>query len=273
VIFSVLFAYEVIPKLQNKRKNEVSGVIKSLNYDNIYFVHNDSGDNSNLYAIKIDSSFTYDIAKIKLNIPHIDYEDISYLDKDTIILADMGNNKNKREDLAIYIFKEPNPKIDKKVVNIKKISLAYEDQFEFPPKKKYRNFDCEAIFSKNKKVYFLTKNKKNRKTNLYKLNSIKNSKGILKLISTFKIKGKVTGADNLDNMVAVLTYSGVWLFVGDNEDIFQNKIYHKKIKKSKKLKYEAISFINKKELMFITEAGKIFKIKLDSIMKNRLDYY
>jgi hypothetical protein len=74
----------------------------------------------------------------------------------------------------------------------------------------------------------------------------------------------VTAADiNKDsNKVAVLTYTGIWLFENfKGENIFNGERYFTELKKRQ---YEAIAF-DRDSLVFTTENGKVFKIKLSTI--------
>ena len=250
-------------KVNDKRVNELSGIIKSKKYKNIYWTHNDSGDKAVIYALPLDKKLTKkNIKKIKIKgATHIDFEDISYYG-DSILIGDFGNNKNKRKDLCIYMIDEPNPYKDKKVKVIKKINIKFEDQKKFPAKKK--NFDIEAMFTKDKKIYILTKHRDDTYTKLYRLKTIDKKINILEKISEFDVKAKVTGADATQDgkYVAVLTYKGIWLFKPKkrDENIFNGKKTYIKLKKDQ---YEAISF-DEKNILFTNEKGKFFKFLYQS---------
>ncbi len=257
-------------EITDKRVNELSGIIKSKKYKNIYWTHNDSGDNACIYALNIDKKLNKEnIKKIKIkDADHIDFEDIAYYG-DSILIGDFGNNDNKRKDLCIYMINEPNPYKDKKVKVIKKINFKFPDQKEFPPK--IRSFDVEAMFTKEKNIYILTKHRDDTFTNLYKLKTIDEKINLLEKISTFDAKGMVTAADiSTDGKrVALLTYDGIWVFENyKDEDIFSGKKHYIKLKKRQ---YEAITF-ERDNLIFTNEKGKLFKILLynpiDSIIFN-----
>jgi hypothetical protein len=246
-----------------KKLNEISGIIKSKKYPNIYWAHNDSGDKPNIYAFDITKKINKkNIKKIKVKGADAkDWEEIAYYG-DSILIGDFGNNLNKRKDLCIYMINEPDPYKDEKIKVIKKINFKFPDQKEFPPK--IRSFDIEAMYTKGKKIYILTKHRDDTMSNLYILNSTDKKMNLLEKISTFDAKDMVTAADiNKDsNKVAVLTYTGIWLFENfKGENIFNGERYFTELKKRQ---YEAIAF-DRDSLVFTTENGKVFKIKLSTI--------
>lgn len=261
LILNTIFASDEIRPFANvtyKKLNEISGIIKSKKYPNIYYSHNDSGDKPTIYAFDITKKLNKkNIIKIDIKgADAIDWEDIAYYG-DSILIGDFGNNENKRKDLCIYMMNEPNPYKDEKAKVVKKIDIEFEDQKKFPPKN--RRFDIEAMFSDGKSIYILTKHRDDTMTNLYKLKTIDKKVNILEKISTFDAKEKVTGADISQDgkKVLMLTYKGIWVFENFyGEDIFSGKNRYIKLKKAQ---YEAIAF-DGNDIVFTTEQGEVFKI-------------
>ena len=90
--------------------NEASGIAMSHLYTNVLWSHNDSGDESRLYAMTMQARH---LAIFQLQgIEAIDWEDIAcgpgpYTEISYIYIADMGDNKAKRKTKTIYRLKEP----------------------------------------------------------------------------------------------------------------------------------------------------------------------
>ena len=155
--------------------DEMSGIVRSRRYPDVFWVHNDSGDRARLFAIRRDGNVVmppylggdfYVGAPVqgKQEFPgvtvdlaaNIDWEDIT-IDGDTLYISDMGNNGNARRDLGIYVLAEPNPEAVERARVLKWLPIAYPDQKTFPAEQWH--FDCEAIFAFRGKVYFLTKHR------------------------------------------------------------------------------------------------------------------
>lgn len=88
-----------------------------------------------------------------------DWEDLCRDKEGNLYVGDFGNNRNAREDLKIY--KLPSEKVFKGEDDyvLKVIEFQYEDQVRFPPKKKNRNFDTEAMIHIGDSIYLFSKNR------------------------------------------------------------------------------------------------------------------
>ena len=126
--------------------DEMSGIVRSGKFRDLYWVHNDSGDKARFFAIRPDGQIVtppsgeagYEGIIVE-GAKNSDWEDIAR-DRDTLYLSDMGNNGNARRDLGIYAVKEPDPT---KVTSVKPKAfypIAYPDQKDFPPSG-FRPFD------------------------------------------------------------------------------------------------------------------------------------
>jgi len=168
---------EPIAQFANDLISESSGLIKSRQYSNVIWTHNDSGDIARIFAVQLDGSDKYppgtDINQgIKIDhAVNIDWEDISIDGNNNLIIGDCGNNDNSRQDLCIYVVPEVDPDQITVVEEIFKYNFKYPDQNEFPPPLNKRNFDCEAIFFTQGKLYLLTKHLGDKYTKLYRFNS------------------------------------------------------------------------------------------------------
>jgi len=221
-------------KIKFNQINECSGFVKSRQFPDIFWMHNDSGDKARIFAVKKDGSLVkskraggaYSGVAITLA-KNQDWEDITVDDDANLIIADSGNNRNRRKNLSIYFAKEPNPREKSRAKAYKKIPFHYTDQDSFPPTE--MNFDAEAVFWTQGKLYLLTKHRSNSLTKLYRFDTLNEKKSNpLTPISMFDIRGMVTAADVSSDgkKLAVLTYSGVWLFEtkGGADNFFKGKI-------------------------------------------------
>jgi hypothetical protein len=97
---------EFIGRLDAKVIPEASGIVKSRKYAGIYWVHNDSGNPPLLFAIRGDGQI---VQSFRLDVPNIDWEDITIDDRGRLVLGDIGNNTGVLPVRAIYRFDEPDP--------------------------------------------------------------------------------------------------------------------------------------------------------------------
>jgi hypothetical protein len=192
---------------------EISGAARSATYDDVFWLHNDHGDEARLFAVDsrgrvIIPGFLADKyhgeteQKDKEEWPgvaivgafNIDWEDIALADG-RLYIADMGNNGNARRDLGVYVVNEPNPHQTTRVRLLKHLPVTYPEQTRYPGK--LWHYDCEAMFVSEGKLYFLTKHRK-----------------------TGEIRGWKSGVSPSGSKLAVLTYFTLWIFdkpaEGDN---------------------------------------------------------
>lgn len=105
---------EITGFMQNKQLKETSGIAASGIFEDIYYIHNDSGDTSRFFAItpkgKLVSTFYYEDDKSP-KYPVLDCEDIAVgkgpeKGKSYVYLGDIGDNFNWRPYVTIYRFEE-----------------------------------------------------------------------------------------------------------------------------------------------------------------------
>jgi hypothetical protein len=89
--------------------SEISGITPSRAVKGLWWAHNDSGDQARIYLINAGGRLLgrYGVTGAR----HRDWEDIGgYTGKDgkhTLYIADFGDNGLKRDDLTLYLVKEP----------------------------------------------------------------------------------------------------------------------------------------------------------------------
>ncbi len=95
--------------------HENSGIVKSRQFPDLYWLHNDSGDEPRVYPIHGDGT-DYKSARSSERMGvllgaaiNVDWEDITVNESGQLIVCDLGNNRNDRRDLVIYLVPEPAP--------------------------------------------------------------------------------------------------------------------------------------------------------------------
>ncbi len=217
---------------------EVSGIAHSSTYPDAFWVHNDSGDEARLFAVRADGSvvvppylsdaFAANGANAGkpgwpgitvLGASNVDWEDLVLADG-LLYIADMGNNGNARRDLGVYIVPEPNPAATERVRALRFLPVRYPEQVGYPGNRWH--FDCEALFVDAGKLYFLTKHRRagaitgfERGTQLYRLDTQHTTQvnDLQRVSSNEALMLPTAAALSPDgNTLAVLTYQRVWLF-------------------------------------------------------------
>jgi len=189
---------------------ECSGIVKSRNYPDLYWVLSDSGNPPAVFPIHADGTIEGGDGGFLTDQANIDWEDITIDHRDNLILSDSGNNLLNRDNLAVILFPEPDPYQDSSADDIIRIDFRYP---ETKPEK-IRSYDSEALFWYRGALYLLTKHLTGY-SRLYRFPSLEPGREqTLTFILAFHPKGMVTAADADDsrNELAVLTYSGIHLF-------------------------------------------------------------
>jgi hypothetical protein len=293
---------EAIAQISFDPINESSGIVASRQFEDVYWTHNDSGDEARIFAIRADGSLVKpdwddDYEGLILNdAVNIDWEDIALDNQGNLIIGACGNNGNARRDLAIYILPEPNPIAVNRARALKRITIAWPDQKDYPPAKEFRNFDCEAVFFAHGAVHFISKHRSDTSCKLYRLNSPTSSDDIEKqpwyfgfhedrvyqpeLLFEFNINenqpewaGMVTAADcSVDeNRLAILNYNSIWIFESadpSNEsresDWFGGRVLWLPIDLNQ---CEAVCFDGSDNLLISNEQRDIFRLSIADMIE------
>jgi hypothetical protein len=259
---------EAYKRIDNPARNEVSGIVKSRAYENTFWVHGDSGTPDRIYAINEDGEIIsndedYRGAKVK-GAKNLDWEDIAIGENGTLILADIGNNCECRDDLKIFILEEPNPK-DDEVEVLREYEVSYPEREDWFGRLMRSNYNSEAIFQVDGVIYILTKQP--RKTILFKLKEPKEDEiNQLEMIESFSTNQYVTAADvsSDGSLVAILTYDQVMVF-NFNPEGFLNTSYRTAFLEGGE-QIESIGF-NGNDLIIAEENGHLYRIGLDDLIQ------
>ena len=151
--------YEEV-KIENQDIHESSGIAPSWRYRNMFWTHNDSGAKAIIYAIGADGK---DHGSVKLEgATSKDWEDICSFYKNKtpyLLIADVGDNAEKRKHLTLMILKEPKPTAKSAKVD-QVIKFTYEDG--------KHNCESVAMDPVTNTVYLVTK-KQGRTCGVYSM--------------------------------------------------------------------------------------------------------
>jgi hypothetical protein len=278
---------------------EPSGMVQCGINPNIFWVHNDSGDVPRLFAIDLSGQVSVPpwlaakgfvarepmegeklypglaIKKAALN----DWEDIARCG-DRLYIAETGNNGNARRDMGLYELFEPNPAAVEEASVFRFIPIAYPEQTAYPPLGPWE-FDCEAVFCWQGRLYFITKNRPPQKVsipansaNLYRLDSMDplNVNVLTRVDTMEQTGGWVTAADanaegTLVAMVVQAPEQSIWLFdrpaIGDQ--LFSKAARVRRLHFRQAGQIESLAFHKNEgqdELVMLNEERELFRIPL-----------
>ncbi|MHC4959936.1 MAG: hypothetical protein ACYTGN_16345 [Planctomycetota bacterium] len=287
-------AFEKVGVVRHAPADEISGLVKSRTYKNVWWVHNDSGDEARLFAIdaKGDQVIpgwlrgryrTEKPDKLKETWPgykvhlaaNIDWEDLALADGRLYICA-MGNNGNSRRDLGVYVLNEPYPGGAPATRPLWFLPIRYPDQKAYPAKKWH--FDCECLFVSEGKLYFLTKHRVTGQVNqsqpgskLYRLDSQHvNEENVLTLIEASNNLVMPTSADLSPDgtKLAVLTVRAIWVFDKPAEGdkwLSGGKARWLVLPREHTKQAEAVAWDDDATLRIANEQRDLFRVKLGAL--------
>lgn len=254
-----------------KSIKESSGVEVTAK-SNLIWTIQDSGNKAELFGL--DDKGTIKQQSLVKDIENIDWEDLTSDKEGNLYIGDFGNNKNDRQDLAIYKISAGHL-MQKQISASSKISFYFPEQKAFPPKKSNRIFDVEAFFILNNNFYLFTKNRSSKFDGTTSLYKVPNSPGnhAAKLISSFKTcetfnHCAITSADISPSgkKIALLSSNQVWLFSDfKKDDFFTGKMNNMQLPTF--TQKEGICFTDENTLYITDEkekktGGKLYKLNL-----------
>lgn len=257
-----------------KKLKEVSG-ITYLPTNNLLWTLEDSGNANSIYGLNSNGEIVKDIT-IE-NTENIDWEDISKDKEGNLYIGDFGNNDNMRQDLCIY-------KIDKNSLDNEstipeyKISFAYPEQKDFPPKKTAMFYDVEGFFEFKNNFYLFTKNRSKGFDGTSYLYKVPNVAGFhqAEFMGEFKTCENynhcaITSASisSDESKVVVLTHDKIWVFENFTGDNFL-KGSKTELDLSHFSQKEAICFKDNETLIIADEktkkiGGKVYEVSLKKL--------
>lgn len=101
---------QVVGKIKSKEITESSGIVESRCQDNVFWTHNDSGNDALIFALNLkgEKLGTWEVSGAK----NRDWEDIATIQdaktgKCFLYIGDIGNNERLKSELTIYRVAEP----------------------------------------------------------------------------------------------------------------------------------------------------------------------
>ncbi|MBK6750092.1 MAG: hypothetical protein KA956_03120 [Pyrinomonadaceae bacterium] len=153
-------AVKTTGKIENAEITESSGVTASRCQPNVYWTHNDSGDDAYIFAMDR-SGARLGTWKVP-NASNVDWEDIA-LFKDSagkcfIYIGEIGDNQSKRDDRTIYRIPEPKASAENASAT-KRQPLTSEpaDAIRFTYPDSRHNAETLLVHPKSGDIYILTK--------------------------------------------------------------------------------------------------------------------
>jgi hypothetical protein len=259
---------------------ENSGIVKSRNFENLFWMHNDSGDEPRIYPVRRDGT-VYVAERYGPDQPgtliggaiNVDWEDITTDNRGHLIVADSGNNANDRRDLVLYILPEPSPTAGRTSWS-RRVFFRYPDQHQFPAPKNEFNFDSEALFMLGEQLYLLSKHRSDTQTTLYRFHPEKwraDEFDTLELVDRFELHGQATAADASPDgrRLIVCTYNALWLFdVDDPNQPLRGNVAWLPLAGPEEV--EAGCFADDRTILVADEGtGQLFEIPLDKFVPVR----
>ncbi|HSI89975.1 MAG TPA: hypothetical protein VK927_02615, partial [Adhaeribacter sp.] len=213
-------AYKVVQlaKISKADVAESSGLAWAEEEGTLW-THDDGGGANELFKVNLRGELL-DSWQIP-NTVNDDWEDLAKDKSGNIYIGDFGNNNNKRRNLRIYKVNPEDPE------RVEIIMFHYPDQQEFPPKKQDRNYDCEAFFWHNGKLYLFTKDR--GREELVKAYELPDQPGNYeaRLVDQLQMNTMITAADVSPDgkHFALLGYGKIYLFELTGNKLFDGKKY------------------------------------------------
>ena len=270
--------------------SELSGMVRSPRHEDLYWVHNDSGDEARIFAvdgqgkavIPTFSRFSYHGAEKEtgkqpwqgfrvLFAEHADWEDIAS-DGRYLYLADVGNNLNIRRDLAIYMISEIDPLASTQTAVIRRLPVRYPEQTTWPPLDWH--YDSESLFSFEGKLYLITKHRRTGGlggfkpgANLYRLDTdYTDQDNLLTLVDSNAEMTAATGADLSPGgaRLAVVSYGALWLFErpAQGDRWLSAPSTRIALRRRDVHQVEAVAWEDEDTLILGNEEGELFRLEL-----------
>ena len=280
---------EEVGEVRHPGLPEISGMVRSRAHPDVFWIHNDGGNAPRLFAIEATGEVIVPPAWIEeagreghdgaarwpgieiWSAANVDWEDIAAGDG-RLYIADVGNTRNARRDLGLYVLEEPDPRLTRALPPLRYVPVAYPDQTRWPAEEWH--FDCEAVFFDGGRLYFLTKHRKpgrlmafERGTNLYRLDTQHPEReNLLVRLGSHDGVALATAADLSPSggRLAVLTYEKLWLFdrPAEGDDWLSGHAAFVDLERREVKQNEAIAWIDEETLLMANEQRGIFRIRL-----------
>ena len=248
---------------------ELSGLVASSAHPGVFWAHGDSGSDALLFALDEQART---LARVRVQgARNHDWEDLTLDAHGNLYIGDIGNNDSDRDDLTIYVLREPDPRRGAQQVPVlRTIRFRYPDQ-RATGATSAQNFDAEALFALGEQLYIATKHHDDARSTLYRV-PLAESQGPVTLervadldvqMKASQHKGQVTSASASPDgqHVALLTYKNVLLFRVHGDQVLEGPVAVSKAPTVDKL--EALTW-DAKGLLLASENGELARVAVPS---------
>ena len=197
--------------------------------DSVFITLNDSGNNPELYVVNKKGEIIN--TSVIENAKNIDWEALATDGRDRLFIGDIGNNKNNRTDLCIYIVSLQQVLNDTSTW-AEQLTFSYPDQEEFPPDVEELYYDAEAMIYRNDSLFIFTKNRTvpfDGKSKVYGLSLTQQHQVAVSYLPIYLektnwLEDSVTDACLTDNTLFLLTYSKIYIFSVENNKYIKKDV-------------------------------------------------
>ena len=268
--------------------SESSGMVQSRRFDNVFWVHNDSGDAPRLFAINGEGKVIYpgfmavhgetpeqgktEYQGVAINPAYnYDWEDVA-IDDNYIYIADIGNNGNARRDLGIYVVAEPNPRAVAATRPITWYPVRYPEQSQYPADEWH--YDAESLFVFNDKFYIITKHREDRKISqleagaqLYRMDTRHTDRpNVLTRVAESREIAAATAAELAPDgrQLAVLCHLQLWVFEtpANGDNFFASPARKISMTLEHIGQAESVTWLDNETLLIGNEQGGLYTMKV-----------
>lgn len=197
---------------------ESSGIVRSRQFEGVYWTLNDSGNPATLYATKLNGELIQEIWV--QGSQNFDWEALGIDDQNQLWIGEIGNNSRQRTDLKVVVVAEPNPFENTEVEVIASYPYRYPNE----------NVDAEGLFIANGVPYIVSKEQE--RAVLYRFTTLEvDTQHVLERVGKFTGAKWVTGAGlSMDGTrLAVCTYDALWIYhgtAGNLTEMIQGQPWH-----------------------------------------------
>jgi hypothetical protein len=216
--------------------------------------HGDGGALARLILVKLSGAplRTLDLPLLV----NTDWEDLAQDRAGNLYIGDFGNNRNQRQDLAIYHLSLSNAG----AALVDTIAFRYPDQQAFPPRRGRRNFDCEAFFWYADTLHLFSKDRSLQQWTKHYTLPARPGRHVATLRDSIRLNRPITAADISPDgrTVALLAYGGVFLFASrPGQRLFDGAKGFRVLPATGQA--EGLVFVNDSTFVVSNEKGKLFR--------------
>ena len=200
--------WQPIGKYTHPPVRESSGIVKSQQFEGVYWTLNDSGNPAALYATKLNGELIKEIAVRGSD--NFDWEALGIDSQNRLWIGEIGNNSRLRQDLKVVVVAEPDPFTDTEVEVIASYPYRYPDE----------NVDAEGLFIAEGIPYIVSKERE--RAVLYRFPTLESdTKQVLERVGEFAEAKWVTGAGLSEDgtRLAVCTYDALWVYTAISNNL------------------------------------------------------